>query len=191
MLILQIETLPFWRYENPDIYSLLMGIVGIGLSVAGLYYSIKAFHEAELAKKEAELAKDAAKNAGIVVKTQEILMELDRISNECSFVEDITYSQATNKLNLIASRIYSILGMYEKDEEVKEKVEIIKENFGAIKLALEGANPSVLGSFINDKTIDKEFKINYPYNSCSQHFTNLITNLSILKGILSNKLIKN
>ncbi len=198
MLILQIETLPFWRYENPDTYSLLMGILGIGLSVAGLYFSIesrrfsiKAFHEAELAKKEAELAKNAAKEAGIVVKTQENLMELQRILHECSFSADITYFEATDKLNGIGSRIYAILGIYERDEELKQQTKIIKENFDAIKSALEKANPSITDSFFNDKTIDKEFKINYPYANTSLHFTNLINNLSILKGLLNSKLIKN
>ncbi len=199
MLILQVETLlPFWRYDNPDTYSIVMGILGIVLSIAGLYFSIesrrfsiKAFHEAELAKKEAELAKNAAYSAGIIVKTQEILMELERISNECFFDEDITYSKATKKLNSIASRIYVILGMYGKDEEFKEQIEAIKNNFDTVKLALESANPSAPDNSLNDKTIDKEFKVNYPYNITSLHFTKLINNLSTLRGTLNSKLIKN
>jgi hypothetical protein len=179
MLILQ----SFWTY-NTDIWASLVSLSGILLSVAGLIYSKKAF-------KEAELAKNAAYSAGIVVKTQENLMELERISNECSFSEDITYSQATNKLNSIASRIYVILGMYSKDEEFKEQIEAIKNNFDTVKLALESANPSVPDNSLNDKTVDKEFKVNYPYNITSLHFTKLINNLSTLRGTLNSKLIKN
>ena len=188
MLILQ----SFWTY-NTDIWASLISLLGIGLSALGIYYSIKAFHEAELAKKEAELAKNAAYSAGVVVKTQEILMELQQILHECHFNEGIVYFEANNKLNIINSRVYTILGIYEKDEDeqMKKVIEIIKTNSEAIKSALENANPSAPASIVNNKKIDEKIKIHYIYNITAPHFTKLINNLSTLKGILNSKLIKN
>ncbi len=137
------------------------------------------------------MQKKAANDAGIVVKTQEIMMDLERISNECLFELDISYSQATNKLNEVSSRVYSILGIYNKDEEIKIQSQIIQDNFNAVKSSLESANPSNPQSSINDETIDVKYKENYVYNITSPHFTNLINSLSTLKGILNSRLIKN
>lgn len=178
-----IEANSFWTYDS-DFWTLILTLAGIALSSFGLYYSVKAFKEAELAKK-------AANDAGIVVKTQEIMMELERISNVCLFNENIKYSEATNKLNEISSRVYAILGIYSKDGEIKEQTNIIQENFNLVKTALETANPSNPQSVINDETIDIKYKDNFVYNMTSPHFTNLINSLSTLKGILNNRLIKN
>jgi hypothetical protein len=181
MIILETNT--FWTF-NGDFWSLLLTFLGIGLSAFGLNYSIKAF-------KEAKLAKQAANDAGIVVKTQEIMMELERISNECIFNEEIKYHEATNKLNEISSRVYGILGIYRNDEEIKAQAQIIQENFNFVKTALENANPSNPQSGINDDTIDNKYKQNYVYNMTSPYFTNLINSLSTLKGVLNSRLIRN
>lgn len=172
----------FWTY-NTDIGTLIFTLTGIGLSVAGLFYSIKAFREAELAKK-------AANDAGVVVKTQEIMMDLERISNDCLFDESVNYSQASNKLNEISSRVYAILGIYNKDDDIKNHSQLIQDNFNSVKNALENANPSNPQSSVNDETIDAKYKENYVYNITSPHFTNLINSLSTLKGILNSRLIK-
>lgn len=182
-MIILLEANTFWTY-NLDFWTSLLTFLGIFLSGVGLYYSHKAFKEAALAKK-------AANEAGIVVKTQEIMMELERISNECIFNEDIKYHEATNKLNEISSRVYGILGIYINDTEIKAQAQIIQENFTLVKTALESANPSNPQSSINDEAIDLKYKVNFVYNMTSPHFTNLINSLSTLKGILNSRLIKN
>ena len=173
----------FWHY-NSDFWTTCLTIIGIAISAFGLHYSNKAFQEAELAKK-------AANDAGIVVKTQEIMMELERISNECIFKVDVNFSEATNKLNEISSRVFGIIGIYKNDIEIKEQSQIIQENFNYVKTALELANPSNAQSGINDITIDEKYKENYVYNITAPYFTNLINSLSTLKGILNGRLIKN
>ena len=184
MLILQIETLPFWRCENPDIYSLLIGIAGTVLSLIGFCYSKKA-------SEQAELAKNAAKEAGIVVKRQGDLMELQRILTECSFSADVTYFQVNNILNTVSARTHEIMGVFNEDKQMEDTIKSIKNSFDNIRKALNDANPSLPLNTVNNKKIDEKLKINYVYNITSQPFAELMDNLGTLKGILNSKIIKN
>ncbi len=185
MIILQ-DTLVkpniFW-FDHYDFWiSLLLGIVGVIASAIGIHYSKKAF-------REAKLAKDAAFKAGIVVKTQEIIMELERISNSCVLEEEIRFAEANKKLNEIGGRVFGILGMYKSDNNLKDQIQLIQDNIVSIKGALETANPSNPVSVFSDPEINGTMLINYVYNITAPHFSNLITSLNTLKGILNSRLI--
>ncbi len=183
-MMIILEQSPFWASHTDYWIAGILSILGIGVSAFGLYYSIKAFSEAKLAK-------NAANQAGIVVKTQEIVMELERISNSCQLDENVNFQQCTVTFNDISARVYGILGMYKSDEEIKEEIQLIQDNLASIKTSLDTANKSNPSSPFNDNAIAPAILENYVYNITAPHFTNLIGSLSKLKGMLNSRLIKN
>lgn len=163
--------------------SISFGVLGCLISLIGVYYSRKAFSEAELAK-------NAANEAGVVVKTQEIIMELERISHSCQFNENIGYSEANIAFNEISGKVYGIVGLYKGDEDINEEVLLIQEHIQSIKNALETANRANPSSIYSSEGIDQGLLVNYVYNITAPHFSNLIGSLNKLKGILNSRLIK-
>ncbi|MBK7854860.1 MAG: hypothetical protein IPJ79_08100 [Bacteroidetes bacterium] len=186
MILLQ-DTLathhPFWTSHYDFLLFCLLSFGGIVVSAFGLNYSIKAF-------REAEQAKDAANQAGLTVKTQEIIMELERISNSCQFEETINFPEANKSFNEISARVYGILGLYKTDNDIKDEIQQIQDNLANVKTSLDTANRSNPSSPLNDASIGENILQNYVYNITAPHFTNLISSLNKLKGILNSRLIK-
>lgn len=170
-LIEQLRGSPFW--QTIDFYIFL--ILGLG----SLYFSWKASREAEEAKK-------AAGEAGKAVKRQADVYDISEISKLCILDENITYPEASNKLNEIIGKIGGIKGMYTDDLKDKNQlIENIENCVTEIRSSLNTINPQ-LDAYKNPDEDD-----NITYYTIEAHFGDLTKYINELKGFLESKLIKN
>lgn len=124
---------------------IVIGVIGVAVSVVGLGYSIASWQQAKGAKKAAEAAQEAAQEAGKIVKIQDILLDIPEIVNLCQLDFTDDYIKASSKLSAVINKVSVIIGVIKIDNNQKAihqtLVSDIENTINQLREILKGLNP--------------------------------------------------
>ncbi len=162
----------FGCFETFDFYLFLL------LGILGLRFSILSFSEAKKAVK-------AAEKAGEKVKIQSTVLDISEILRQSQITEDITYPIASAKITEISAKVRNITSYYRnpEDDEMNEITQSIHLTLDGLRSALSSVLPVE-----EDGTVTPLRNSNV-YYSIEPHFSLLIINLHVLKGLLERRQI--